>query len=447
MKITFIIASVGKQAQGRYVRSWIMEPLSLAVLSSLTPSSVSRVMYDDRIEEIPFDEATDLAAINVETYTAARAYQIAHEYRKRNVKVVLGGFHATLMPEEASHHADTVIVGEAEGVWGSLLDDLSEGRLKEIYRGDGESAIGTQMPDRSIFRGKGYPRISLVETGRGCRYGCEFCSVSAFFRRTYKARAIESIVQEIKQLKNTMIFFVDDNIGADRRRAKELFNALIPLKIKWMGQVSMDICDDEEALLLMRKSGCQGVLIGFESLDFSVLNKMGKSVNRTAEEYERVVRKLHRHNIEIYATFVMGYDDTEQAFRDVYKFGVDNKLLYLAFNHLVPFPGTPLYLRLEKEGRLLNDKWWLKPGYRFGDVVFRPSAMSAAALTDLCLKYRSSFYNPNSILKRLANKVHWSSPLKLQAYAYMNLSARDEAAARRSLLIGGAPQGAGIVHG
>ncbi|MBN2120777.1 MAG: radical SAM protein [Candidatus Omnitrophica bacterium] len=437
MKITFIIASVGKQAHGRYVNSWLMEPLGIAVLSSLTPKAIQRVLYDDRLEDIPFDEPTDLVAINMETYTAARAYQIAGEYRRRNVKVVLGGFHATLMPDEALSYADAVVVGEAEGVWGELLDDFSAGRLKRFYKQNETVVIKDLIADRSIFNGKKYINLSLVETGRGCKFGCEFCSVARFFDSKYKKRSIDAIVKEIKQLKNRMIFFVDDNIGIDSNHAKNLFRALIPLKIKWMSQVSMHICNDEELLGLMVKSGCQGVLVGFESLNPVSLQKMGKEVNQIIKDYKFVVRQFHRHNIAIYATFIMGYDDTEQTFKDVYRFGLDNKLMYLAFNHLVPFPGTPLYKRFKRQGRLLYDKWWLKPGYRFGDLVFHPSTMSADELTGLCLKYRYAFFSLWSNLRRLLNKAHWSSPQRFLAYIVLNLFANRETAARRSLIIGG----------
>ncbi len=411
----------------------------MAVLSSLTPASINRVFYDDRIEDIPFDDETDLVAINIETYTAARGYQIASKYRKRNIKVVLGGFHATLMPDEASLHADAVLIGEAEGVWSQLLEDLKKNKLKKTYEREKGSAIEYVIPDRSIFHGKKYPKISLVETGRGCMFGCEFCSVTHFFKKSYHPRPLDIIVKEIKQLHNKIVFFVDDNIGSDRKRARELFNALIPLKIYWISQVSMDICNDEELLKLMKKSGCQGVLIGFESLDSDVLTRMGKGVNRAIKSYDYVVKKLHSYNIEIYATFVMGYGETKKVFQDTLRFGVRNKLLYLAFNHLVPFPGTPIYAKLESERRLLYKKWWLEPGYRFGDVAFHPTNMSSSELTNLCLSYRYKFFNLRSILRRLLNRVHWANHIKIQAYAILNFMANHETTTRRSLLIGGAP--------
>lgn len=440
MKVTFIIASVGKQQSGRYVRSWIMEPLSIGVLSALTPPGIQKVFYDDRVEDIPYEEPTDLVAINAETYTAARAYQIAYEYRKKNVKVILGGFHPTLMPEEAVQYADAVLIGHAEGVWQDVLDDVRAGRLNKFYQTRDTKDAFCVPPDRSIFEGKGYPRLSLVETGRGCCFGCEFCSITHFFQRTYKSRPIEDVVEEIKKLGKKTIFFVDDNIGVNRERSKKLFKALIPLKIKWISQVSMGVAHDEEFLRLMKKSGCQGVLIGFESFNPETLRIMGKDVNKTYETYDKVVQQFHKYGLPIYATFVMGYRDSEEDFEKIYRFGIRNKVTYIAFNHLMPFPGTRLYERLEREGRLRTPKWWLEPNYRFGDVVYNPENISAEELTELCLKYRYKYFNLHSILRRMFHGMYLFDLFLLFSYLLLNLTAKHQAKARRDLIIGGNKQ-------
>lgn len=437
MKVMFIIASVGKQEHDMYVSSWLMEPLAIAVLSALTPPKITRVFYDDRLEEIPFGEAVDLVAINMEAYTAARAYQIADEFRCRNVTVVLGGVHATLMPEEATNHADSVVIGEAEEVWGQLLNDFSSGRLQKFYKAEDCSTIRDIIPDRSIFQGKKYLPLVLVETARGCRFRCEFCSVAAYYKSQYKTRSIDIIVKEISEIKKKTIFFVDDNICLDRDRSKRLFQVLIPLKIKWVSQVSMHICKDYELLSLMKKSGCQGVLIGFESMNRNVLHNMKKDANQTNTDYGFVVSQFHRYGMAIYATFVMGYNDTVANFEEIYRFGIAKRILYVAFNHLVPFPGTPLYERLEREKRLKYEKWWLEPSYRFGDVVFNPTNLSAEELTDLCWKYRYKFYNLASSARRLAGRIYWLSFYRLLVYIMLNIRAKAEFTARRRLLIGG----------
>lgn len=193
MRITLIQPAIGHRIGEAYIRSWQMEPLPIATLAGLTPSNVDLRFYDDRLEQIPFDEATDAVAIPVETYTANRAYQIASEYRRRGVPVVMGGFHPTLVPDEVTRHAEAIVLGEAEAVWPEVIDDLRHRTLKRRYQGE---RIGLAMTavDRSIFRGKRYLPIGLVETGRGCRFPCEFCAIQTFFNRTYRRRDMSAVV-------------------------------------------------------------------------------------------------------------------------------------------------------------------------------------------------------------------------------------------------------------
>jgi radical SAM superfamily enzyme YgiQ (UPF0313 family) len=238
MKVTFIQPSIGRKKPGEYLKTWQMEPLVIAVLSSLTPAHIERAFFDDRIEEIDYDDPTDLAAISVETYTAKRAYQISAEYRRRGVKVVVGGFHPTLAPDDAKQHADSVVIGEAEGVWQQVLDDAREGRLKESYQAKARPALNGSLPDRSIYKGKRYLSLALVESGRGCRFNCNFCSISAFYNMTYRPRPISEVVKEIQSIRAKTVFLIDDNIAADIDRAKELFRAFIPLGIRWISQIS-----------------------------------------------------------------------------------------------------------------------------------------------------------------------------------------------------------------
>jgi radical SAM superfamily enzyme YgiQ (UPF0313 family) len=438
MKVTFIMPSVGKQAHGHYVKSWIMEPLAIAVLSALTPPGISKSFFDDRLEDIRYEEPTDLVAINVETYTAKRAYQIAACYKKKGVPVVMGGFHATLLSEEVSRHADAVVVGAAEGVWEQVIRDTQEGMLQKKYHAREQDQDKYVPAERSIYRHKPYSNLNLIETGRGCCFKCEFCSVTHFFRHNYTPRAIEDIVSEIRSLKSKNIFFIDDNIAADPKRARQLFKALLPLKIRWVSQISMQIYQDNELLTLMQESGCAGVLIGFESLKPATLNAMQKDVNKHNLQYAEVVSQFHKHKIAIYATFMFGYSETEEDFQQVYNFGVENKLLYLAFNHVTPFPGTPLYARLKKEGRLLYDRWWLADNYYFGQLTFLPNNTSPEQLTALCFKYRYKFFSLNSIFKRLlGNRNYWQSFLHWLAFLYLNGTAKRETRSRQCLLIGG----------
>jgi len=423
-----------------------MEPLAIGVLAGLTPREHERVFHDDRLEDIPYDEPTDLVAINVETYTARRAYQIAAEYRQRGVKVVMGGFHATLVPDEAERHADAVVVGEAEEVWPQLLRDARDGRLLSRYRSKDRPSLAGVMPDRSIYEDKPYVDLALVETARGCRFACEFCSISSFFRSTYNARPVADVVEDIRSLNRRSVFFVDDNICVDRERTRELLTALVPLRIRWVGQVSLDIARDDELLRLMRESGCIGVLIGFESLDSGVLAQMGKKVNASrnaAREgrdggYALALRKLREHGLAVYATFVFGYDgDTEASFGRTLAFALRHRFFFAAFNHLVPFPGTPVYERLLSESRLLHDAWWLSEGYRFGDVAFRPDSLSPRALSEACYAFRKRFYSPWSVLRRgLDLKANCRSPSMAAFFFCQNLAAGREVKKRQGLPLG-----------
>jgi len=439
MKVTFIMPRVGRKSGKTYVRTWQMEPLVIAVLSALTPETIERRFFDDRIEEIDFDEPTDIAAITVETYTARRSYQIAAAFRKRGVPVVLGGFHVTLMPDEASAHADAVVIGEAEESWPRLLADFASGRLASRYTSVNRPDLRGLQPDRGIYGNRDYVNISLIESGRGCRYGCEFCSISSFFRGTFRTRPTKDVVTELGTLdRKRIVFFVDDNIAADPLQCRELFSAMIPLNIKWVGQVSIDIARNEELLALMKKSGCLGVLVGFESLEPGNLRTMRKGVNNQARDFGNCLDLFRTYGLVVYGTFLFGYDhDTEDTFRNTYRFVQKHRLFFAAFNHLVPFPGTPLYRRLEEEGRLLYDRWWLDPEYTFGKVAFRPRAMSAEQVSRWCLKHRKKVYALLSILWRSLDLRSNCRTLPLAlAYFTMNLLSGRDVKRRQDLPLG-----------
>ena len=239
------------------------------------------MFYDDRLEAIDYDRPTDLVAISVETYTARRAYQIASEYRRRGVPVVMGGFHATLRPDEVGRFADSVVVGEAEAVLPELIEDYRHGTPRRVYRAAGRPDPSTVAPDRSLFRGKRYLPIRLVEFARGCRFRCEFCAVQAFHDATQTHRRVEHVIEELGRVRSAgrLVFFIDDNIVSDLASAKELMRALIPLRIRWVSQASINVAFDDEALSLMKRSGCQGLLVGFESLETSTLRQMNKGFN------------------------------------------------------------------------------------------------------------------------------------------------------------------------
>jgi radical SAM superfamily enzyme YgiQ (UPF0313 family) len=414
-----------------------MQPLAIAVLSGLTPTNWNRHLFDDRLEEIDYDRPTDLVAISVETYNAMRAYQIAAEYRKRNIPVIMGGFHPTFRPEEVLEHADAVCIGEAEGTWTDVLSDIASGNLKQIYKSPPSETIKTVV-DREIFAGKKYLDINLVEYGRGCKFKCNFCSITAFHNATYRKRDVSEIIAELQQLKDKNIFFVDDNIVANIPELKELLKAMVPLNIKWVSQGSVNMAWDDELLSLMVASGCIGILIGFESLDHKNMSFMNKGVNQI-KKFPEAIKKLRLAGLKIYGTFIFGYpNDSDELIKETLHFSKQQKLFMAAFNHLVPFPGTDLYNDVEKAGQLRHEKWWLDEDYRFGQLVYNPdSEFNAKDIEEGCMDLRRAFYALTSIFKRgLDFKANCSTLRSVKTFLELNLLLRHEVKQKSGLPLG-----------
>jgi len=418
MKITFILPAIGKKAGDSYLKSWLMEPLTIAVLNSMIPSRFEREFYDDRIENINYDTETDAVFITVETYTAKRAYYIASQFRKRGKKVLLGGYHVTLCPEEAAQYADAIMVGNADKILDTVLADLENGTLQKRY--DGGICIAYKMPDRSIYadKMKKYLPVSLVETGRGCYHNCEFCSIAGYYHSHYIHREVADIIAEIKTCKHKIFFFVDDSIFSDREFAKELFVELKKLKIIWTTQITLDIARDEEMLRLMKESGCEMVLIGFESIDSGNLKQMNKGWTERLGEREALIQKIHDVGIGIYASFVFGFDsDNEDTFKATLEFCEKHQFFVVAFNHLLIFPNTRTYASFKADDRLLSEQWWLQSGYTFGTVTFNPKQITSDHLRACCKGYRKQYFSFKSIFKR-GRTMHKRSKGFLINFAY-----------------------------
>lgn len=411
-RLTIVHPCVGRsRGMKRYIRTWQMECLPAAMLAALAPPDIETKFYDDRLEPIPFDEPTDLVAISVETYTARRAYQIASEYRTRGVPVVMGGFHATLCPEEVGRYAESLVVGEAEGVFERVIDDYRHGRPERIYRATERPKLQT-TPDRSIFEKKRYLPIRLVEFARGCRFRCDFCAIQSFFHSTHSHRPVDRVLEEIARVRRPgqMVFFIDDNLTSGLSEARELMEALIPLKLRWVSQTAINVAHDEETLDLMRRSGCQGVLIGFESLHADSLKEMNKSFNLMAGGPAQALANMARHQLAVYGTFIFGYDhDTLSSIAETVEFAIDQGLFIAAFNHITPFPGTPLYDRMRSQNRLLYDAWWLDERYRYNMIPFQPRQMSPDELAVACLGARRRFYGWSSIARRARARANRQS--------------------------------------
>jgi radical SAM superfamily enzyme YgiQ (UPF0313 family) len=296
-------------------------------------------------------------------------------------------------------------------------------------------------PDRSIFKGKRYLPIGLVEAGRGCHFRCEFCAVQTVFNRSQTRRPTGDILDELRALKGSkkLFFFVDDNITSNLKQAKEFFRALKPLGIRWVSQSSINAAHDEEFLILLKESGCQGVLIGFESLNPENLKKMDKGFNTMKGGYEVALANLRKHGIRLYVTFVFGYDeDTAASFDESVEFAQRHAFYITAFNHLTPFPGTALYSRLKDEGRLLYDAWWLDPAYSYNKIPFQPKNMGPDELQRLCVDARSRFYSRRSILKRSLDPVNRSDFFMWRNFYLINGMHRAEVSLRDHYPLGDA---------
>ncbi|HEV2722802.1 MAG TPA: radical SAM protein [Thermoanaerobaculia bacterium] len=392
MKLTLIRPNLGD-----YRSTDAMPPLAMGILAARAPGW-DVAFYDEKAEALPKDDAPDVAALSVETFTARRAYEIADDYRARGVRVVMGGYHPTFLPDEALQHADAVVAGDAEGAWEEVL----AGR-RGIVRGDNERPLDDYRIDRSIYDGKKYAPIELVQYGRGCRFACDFCSIHSFYGASLRVRPLDGLIEEIEALPaGRLLFFVDDNLFGRKSELLALLDALTPLRRRWFCQISIDVARDEALLDRVAAAGCAGVLIGFESLNAESLAQMNKSWNAASGSYARVVRALHQRGIAIYGTFVLGYDaDTADTIERTLDFALESNLEIANFNPLTPMPGSALYDRLRAEGRLLSPRWWLDPDYRYGDAVFTPRGMSAQELADGVFEARRRFYRWSAIGRRL----------------------------------------------
>ena len=423
MKITFIRPHLTQKRAAD-----ALEPLVFAILASITPPDIELAFYDDRIEPIPFDQPTDLVALTVETFTAKRAYQIAAQYHQRGIPVVMGGFHPTLVPDEAQHYADSVIIGDAENIWPEIVRDARAGHLQPRYQSSTPPALKGLRPDRSIFRENRYKALRLVQFGRGCRFACDFCSIHAFYGSALHQRCLDDVIAEVESVRQSYLLFVDDNLFVNERQAEELFRALIPLKVRWVCQTSIDLAQNSRLIELMARSGCIAVFIGFESLDEANLTQMRKKWNHKQGDFTSAIRRFYEHGIMVCGSFVFGYDhDFPATFDRTLEFAIRSRLVLAQFNPLIPTPGTPLYQRLQAEGRLLYKRWWLDDDYRYGQAIFAPKNMSAADLTDGCFRLRRDFNSYGSIFQRaLAPQSNAHSPYHLLAYLAANLVSRKE---------------------
>ena len=384
-----------------------LKPLAFTILSGLTPNDITTVFYDECVEILPDSIDGDVLVFSVETLAAKRTYSLAKQYKQKSphLKIIMGGFHPTAVPDEVLLYADSVVVGDAESVWGNLIADLESDTLKPLYTATNDIMLPYNKADHSTFTGKKYARIGVVQWKRGCLFNCDFCSIRAFYKARIIEREINDVICEIAAMKEKIFFIADDNLLHDRNKLKIFLTELVPLKKRWGCQISINVAKDLEILELMKKSGCIIAIVGFESLSDSTLTEIGKK--QRVSEYDNAVRVIHSYGIMFYATFIFGYsNDTLDSFGQVYDFVMKHKLAIVNFNPLMVMPGTALYDELNKQSKLIDPKWWVSDKYKYGDATHYPDKMTPKQLAEGCKKLRYKFYSLRSILWRALNPVN-----------------------------------------
>jgi radical SAM superfamily enzyme YgiQ (UPF0313 family) len=430
VKIELIVPAVEENAR--------IPNLAFPILAGLSPTDVEISFTDDLLTPVDLKKdlkQVDLVGITVLSKTALRAYEIADAYRKKGIPVVLGGIHPTALPGEAKEHADSVAIGEAEEVWPHLLEDVRMGNLKPFYRQEGYTELSKiPIPRREILPKRGYLPLDVVQVTRGCPFRCEFCTVQKFFGETYRVRPISDVVEEVRRLPHRWMMFNDDNIIGNPSYSKELLKALIPLKKKWFGQVSLSGLKKVENIEWLAKSGCNSLFIGFESLSKKNLMRSQKFQNDPSE-YREIIESLHRFGIAICGSFVFGFDeDDPSVFEETVSFSIQTKLFSAIFMILTPYPETAFYHRVKNEGRLVQDQWWLLEKPEDSAPYFLPMKMSAEVLREGWKRAWREFYAFPSIWKRF----HWEySPTLINRFVYFPFQWMQHRFTKKKILEGG----------
>ena len=383
---------VSKSGKAGFVR------LNLPTLAALTPKDWEVEILDARVTPVDYNARVDLVGITGFTAEMPSAYEIADNFRKNGVKVVMGGVHVSAMSDEALQHADTVVIGEAELIWDNLLEDFKKGKLKQRYKADNLCDMKNMViPRRDLLNRKMYSGFNTLQATRGCPFNCDYCAVTAFFGHEFRVRPIDEVIAEIKGFDTKEFFFMDDNIVGRPKYAKELFQRLIPLKITWGSQASITMAKDPELLNLYARSGGKYAFIGLESLSQKNLESMHKGWN-SAKDYKEAIKKIQDAGINVVGSFVFGLDeDDKTVFKTTFDFIMETRMDAAQFHILTPLPGTVTYGILQKQGRII-DRDWAK--YHTGEVVFQPKGMTVEELQNGYYWIFRNTYTIKNILKR-----------------------------------------------
>lgn len=401
-----LIAPSGLEVQG--VKGKHVHHLNLAVVAALAADHFDKIrIVEEEFETLDLNESADLVGITMMTCQAPRGYWLADHFRKRGIRTLCGGSHASFMASECAEHFDSVVVNEVEMVWPDIMADFLADTLKPVYQTDRLIDLkDLPMPRKDLFCDSGTTfGTQVLQTGRGCPLGCNFCTVTLMYGKTFRTRPVEHVVEEIRRFPARNFFFVDDNIFFSKRYAYELCEALIPLKIRWGSQGSMEIiCRDEKLLNLAARSGCIGLFVGIESMDQKTLNGAHKAFNKV-KNYEENIRKMHRAGITVVGAFIFGFEnDTAATFDKVYDFAMRNRLALVNTGIMTPFPGTDVYEKAKREGTITDHNW---TRYTGANLVWRHPHISREEMEELYVNFRMKFYSWTSILRRFwANRSH-----------------------------------------
>ncbi len=401
---------------GIFRKSLRYQPLTLTTLAALVPQELNAQIevYDEGIQDVPDTLDADLIGITVITGTAMRAYELADRFRAQGRTVVLGGPHVTLLPAEAGHHANSVVVGYADDTWPELLRDFSRGALRREYRQAPDFSL--DRPDmpfarRELFDRRSFLTQAVFEATRSCGHDCEFCVAPAAWGRKQFQKPVSWVIEDIRRVGDRRILFIDLNLISNKTYATELFSALVPLNVRWFGLSTVLVAHDPDLMQLMARSGCRGLLLGLETLTSSGLQDARKKFNESVD-YAQVIGDLHHLGIAIQGCFVFGLDhDTTEVFDTTVEFAIDAGIDLPRFAVLTPFPGTPLHLRLAEQDRILTRNWELYDGQH---VVFQPLHMSPQQLAAGHERAWKKVYRYRSIARRLW-KARAFEPLAIAA--------------------------------
>lgn len=358
----------------------------------------SIMLVDEYCQRIPYHKTFDLVAITVNTPNAPHCYEISAKFREKGAKVVMGGPHATLMPEEVKEHCDYLILGEGEISWKEFLNNFRNGFPKEIYKSDIVPELSNlPVPRWDLLKRRRMMKGAIFAT-RGCPYNCRYCNLKQIYHDCFRTRPIQDVIEEIRRMPSLFFVFWDDNLFADTDYAKNLLRALAPLKRKWAAQATLCDCNDEELLSLAKAAGCMYLFIGLESFSEDSLTHAGKKINRV-QDYKSLIHNIHRYGIMVQAGIVFGFDsDTKKVFDETLiaceTLGIDGATVSI----LTPFPKTPIYEQFKKEGRLLSEDW-SKYNSKTA-VTFKPKNMTPEELYDGYLRFRRKFFSLRSFVKR-----------------------------------------------